>query len=372
MDEPSTIVVEKRPAPPSSKPLSTGMLFLKAFALALLLAAGLLAITALILGGVAWIKLNQFIANSGISRQELSETVKRGWSQPVVATNDRKNILLLGVDTLKTRGNSLPLTDTMMLVSMNVKTGEVHTLPLPRDLWSGEYKTKINALYTYGLERYPNEPERFPREVIEQMTGVPVHHTIVLSMEQVAEIIDLLGGIEVNIDKSFTDNEFPRTDVDVTSEKDPAKLYETVSFEQGKHVLTGERALKYIRSRHSEDEEGTDLARSQRQQQVISAVVTKLRQRAVIFNPKLMGKLYSYYNTNFAKYFSPVEGIATVKQLFPARDKIVIESHGLTIYPEVEDGLIEHPPTKNYDKQWVYIVRDQEQFPAAVKELLAL
>jgi anionic cell wall polymer biosynthesis LytR-Cps2A-Psr (LCP) family protein len=351
---------------------SAGKLFLKATLLAIVIAFGLLLLTGAVMAGVAYHKFNQFLSNAEITKDEFTQTIETGLSQQPSQENGYKNVLLLGVDTLETRGESLPLTDTMMLISLNMNTGSVTTLPLPRDLWHEEYKTKINALYTYGFERFPDNPARFPEETIESMTGIPIHHTVVLSMDQVGHVIDLLGGVEIDVKEGFTDTEFPRSDVDVTVERDPAKLYETISFSPGKQTMSGETALKFIRSRHSEGDQGTDLARSQRQQQVITAVIDRIKQKDVILNTKKMGVLYRYYLDTFANSFSPEEGLATLKTLYPLRNQVKFNSHELTVFPDDEKGAIVHPLPKLYNNQWVYIPRDEKTFTQSIQEALGM
>lgn len=351
---------------------SAGKLFLKATLLAIAIACGLLILTGVVVAGVAYYKFNQFLSSAEITKDEFSQTVETGLSQLPLQENGHKNVLLLGVDTLETRGESLPLTDTMMLISLNMNEGTIITLPLPRDLWHEEYQTKINALYTYGFERYPDNPTQFPKETLESMTGIPIHHTVVLSMDQVGHVINLLGGVEIEVKEGFTDTEFPRSDVDVTVERDPAKLYETITFSPGKQTMSGETALKFMRSRHSEGDEGTDLARSQRQQQVITAVIKRMKQKEVILNTRKMGGLYRYYLDTFATSFSPEEGIATLKAMYAVRNQLKFESRELTVFPEDEKGAITHPSPRLYNNQWVYIPRDEKTFTQSIQAALGV
>lgn len=320
---------------------------------------------------MVWWRFGTFERVSGLNKSEIYQIIREGWqSQPETNQDGIKNILVLGLDSLETRGDSPPLTDTMMLVSLNVNDGKINTLPLPRDLWNDAYKTRINALYFYGQERYPEEPERFTREVITEMTGVKFQNTLVLSFDQVSQLIDLLGGIEIDVPVGFVDEEFPRTDVDVTVERDPAILYKTITFEEGKQIMGGERALEYMRSRKSGDDEGTDVARGMRQQLVIEALLSKLRQRDVIFNFELMGKLYKFYDDNFASEIPPVELIALGRSLYEVKEKIELKSHSLAIYPDDDNGVIWHPPVWLYGGEWVYAVRDSEGFRAKVQSNL--
>ncbi len=360
-----TATTDRTPYRPSSEGPTFLGIFLKATGLALLFAFIMLLVTALAVGGYAYSQVRKFSQASQTPISELRTTVEEGLAATPTNTNGRKNVLLLGTDTLATRGDIPPLTDTMILVSIDLKSGKIYTISFPRDIWSVEYQTKINSLYSYGIEKYPDEPERFPREVIEQMTGVPIHHTVVLSMNTVAAVIDAVGGIEVDVPQGFTDPMFPRTDVDVTVERDPAKLYETITFETGPQTMNGEQVLKYVRSRHSEGDTGTDISRGQRQQQVIEALMKRVMNREVLANPEVAGTLYLFYTQTFGSVFPVTELLATGKALYPYRDSISQHSHTLSIYPEDAAGVLVNPPIPKY-KVWVYEVRDAEKFKQEV------
>lgn len=367
VETPSPIL--ETPAYP--EPLSFGKVFIKATALALLFAFIMLLVTALAVGLYLYKQVKTFATASGTTIAQLRTTAETGWNMQPVATDGRKNILLLGTDTLPNRGDVPALTDTIMLVSINLNTGQLSTLPLPRDLWSSEYKTKINALYSYGKERYPEEPERFSKEVISEMTGVPIHHTIVVTIETVSQVIDAVGGVDVEVTKGFTDTEFPRSDVDIQVERDPKKLYETITYEAGKQTMSGEVALKYMRSRHSEGETGTDIARGERQQQVVDALLKKIQSPEIMGNPQKLGELYAFYNKSFGTVFPVTEGIATAKKIYPHRDAIKHSSSTISIYPEDPTGVLVNPPINKY-KQWVYEVRNIETFKAEVQKDLGI
>ncbi|MBP7768622.1 LCP family protein [Candidatus Woesebacteria bacterium] len=346
-------------------------LFFKATGLALLFASGMLIITALAVGAVFYHKLQVFSQTSGVPIGTLRQIVEDGWKKQPVTTQGRKNVLLLGIDSLPNRGSVPELTDTMLLASLDLNSGTIYTIPLPRDLWTPEYKTKINALYAYGKDRYPGHPEQFPTEVLQQMTGVTINHTVVISIGTLSELIDLLGGIEVVVPTSFTDIQFPRSDVNIQVERDPKKLYETVAFSQGTEVMTGERALQYIRSRHSEGDTGTDIDRGLRQQQVIDGILKKAQSKELLTNPVVLGKLYAWYAHHFATAITPEEIIATGKALYPHRETITHKSTDLTVFPKDPTGTISNPPIKKYN-QWVYEVRDPAAFMAAVHTSLGM
>lgn len=345
-------------------------IFIKAILFTFLFVAALSLLSLVGLFGFAYHQFSIFATEAHTSLGEVRSVVSSGLQTPVEPNNNQVNFLILGVDSLDNRGEAPPLTDTMMLVSLHLQTGKISMLSLPRDLWSDDYQTKINALYAYGSDRYPERPELFPTEVISAMTNQPIQYSLVISMDQVAEIIDLLGGIEVEVTEGFTDSEFPRSDVNIQTERDPAVLYKTVTFETGKQILNGERALEFIRSRHSSGDQGNDIARSLRQQQVMTAVMTTLKQRKTITNPVVLGKLYAYYQQRFAQILPMTQLVAIAKVLFPVRNQIELQQNQISVYPDDPEGIIYHPPSEITQNVWVYQIRDKQLFQEKIKEQL--
>lgn len=350
---------------------SATSLLLKATLLSLVFAGIMLLITAfgtLIFG---YSRLQQFAKKAHTTPSELKQLIKTGLNTEPQQTNGYKTILILGVDSVANKPDSPELTDTMLLVSINMNTGTINTLSLPRDLWSTAYQTRINALYEYGKERYPDRPEQFSQEVISEITGVTINHTITVSLQDVAKIIDILGGITVDVTEGFTDTEFPRENVDLDSVKNAAQLYETVTFEQGPQKMDGATVLKYIRSRKSSDlSQGTDIARSQRQQQVISALLARMQHISPLKESDALAELYLFYSTVFEKQFAKTEVIATLNTLRDFASTISVTPHAISIYPEDKSGVITNPPVNKYKGQWVYEIRDLSSFQTEVQSKL--
>lgn len=343
----------------------------QAIAVSIALVVVVLVTALLITASVINTYLKSLSSSSGLTTQELialgKETVREISS--VEATN--QTWLILGVDALDNRPGHPVLTDTILIANFKPEEGGVSLLSLPRDLWDSAYQTKINALYWYGVERYPSEPERFSAEAIGAMTGLTFDKTLVISLGQLAELIDMAGGVEIEIESGFTDPRFPRDDVDITS-SDPAVLYETVEFSTGRELMSGERALKYIRSRSSGDDEGTDYARGRRQQQVMVALINRLSDTALWRQPEIVGSLFGWYWHNFSQALPPSE-IALLGLAYGNKtSEVSIVTHQLSLYPDDEEGVIEHPNPRLYQNLWVYAVRDSEAFGVEVREKLGI
>lgn len=334
-------------------------------------------ITAVILGitfFLVWGWIGTIARSAGTTTSYLYSEFKTGLTATPIHTELRKTILILGTDAVANRAGEPILTDTIMVASINLKTGAISLVSFPRDLWSEKYLTKINALYAYGDKFYPGEPEKLTAEVITELLDKPIHHTFVVSLDMLAELIDIVGGVEITVEESFTDTQFPRSDVPIDS-TDPTLLYETVTFEQGPELMTSTRALKYIRSRKSTTEDqGTDLARSQRQQQVITALFNKIISPSVITDSDKVAALLLFYQINFSEKIALSELVATARFVLTGvatnNASIELDSHTLSVYPDTATGVIEHPNPKLYQNNWVYIVRDQNAFREEIRSYL--
>ncbi len=351
--------------------LSISQLFLRATLLSLVFVAIFFLLTAIIIGIIIFLKVNNFRQNAELSWADLNNYRREFQYGELQLDNSRKNMLVLGLDAVSNRKSHPLLTDTILLSSIDPANSKIFLLSIPRDLWSEEYQTKINALYVYGEDRYPEEPERFPTEVIASQIDQEIHHTITLSLDTVAQMIDILGGVEVEIKESFIDKEFPRDNVDINN-SDPSVLYETVEFAAGKETMDSVRALKYIRSRHAQGDIGTDNSRGERQQAVIEAILAKASNLNIISNPKTMAELYLLYEQNFAKSLPSRELLPLIREIVKKRAIPDIIKISLPIFPDQEDGVIEHPPQNEYDGQWVYRIVDEESFKTKIAELLKI
>lgn len=275
---------------------------------------------------------------------------RAGWKQNPFVEKDRMTFLLLGLDEIKNQRDGSMLTDTIMLISIG-KNGKITLLSLPRDLWIDSLKTKINALYYYGEESEETTGVDLVKSVVEDISGLPIDHYFVLRMEVVQAVIDALGGIDLEVPRTFEDSQFPRDDVDPAT-PDPSLLYETVRFEKGQQHFDGLTALKYIRSRHSIDlTEGTDAARTLRQHAVVDAVVNKILSRETMMNPEVLGKLYRIYKEEVKTTIGETEIVSLAKALY--KKDLSIKPLALPVSKDEVVGIIVNPPITKY-KQWVY------------------
>lgn len=220
-------------------------------------------------------------SNNSIISQIKNLIVPSEDQQPI-EDQERINILLIGIrgtDQNKDEGGGIYLADTIMVLSLKPKTHEVAILSIPRDLWVnlGDYgDAKINAAYAYGLKNDPKEGgATLLGKSIQEVTGLPLDYYIVVDFAGFEKAIDVLGGVDITVDRTFTDYFYPTLNYE----------YQTISFSEGKQHLNGDQALKFVRSRHGNNGEGSDFARAKRQQKIIVAAKDKLFSLATILNP---------------------------------------------------------------------------------------
>jgi len=182
------------------------------------------------------------------------------------STGGVTNFLVLGIRG--EGGDSPNLSDTIIIVSYNHETKTPSIISVPRDLWVPSLKAKINTAYFYGEEASPGAGIKMAQAAILEDLGLPMNYTAVINFSLFQQAIDLVGGIDVDVNPGFVDTEFPLPGREKALPI--SSRYEIISFNQGINHFDGATALKFVRSRHAEGDEGTDFSRSRRQQQKFS------------------------------------------------------------------------------------------------------
>lgn len=237
------------------------------------------------------------------------------------------NILILGIGGAGHDGSTL--TDTIIFMSADMKEKRLGMVSVPRDLaypvTEGRYE-KINAVHVYEERSHPGEGAIRTAEKFSEFFDVPIDHVIRIDFQGFVAFIDALGGVDVEVERGFTDGQYPTYD----------DLYQTVSFKAGKQHMSGERALQFVRSRHGNNGEGSDFARSRRQQLVMVAVREKLLSLQTLSNPGKLANLYKTV-TNHIQSDLTAWDLIKLAPLAEDFDPSRIEKHTLTNGP---DGLL--------------------------------
>ncbi len=180
--------------------------------------------------------------------------------------DERLNVLLVGVDTAK--GRTATLTDTMMVASVDRRLGSLSLVSVPRDLVNvplGDgriFAPKLNSLYGYASHHgseFPSGPMRTLEGAIGDLLGIQIHYYATLDFTGFADMVDAVGGVEVNVKRGFEDPTYDGIGLDERG----------WSITAGRHLLDGANALAYARSRKALGE--SDFTRQERQQQILVA-----------------------------------------------------------------------------------------------------
>jgi LCP family protein required for cell wall assembly len=157
------------------------------------------------------------------------------------------NIVLLGSD--KRPKSGAWRTDSMIIVSVDAQNSAVRLLSLPRDLWvfiPGHGYDRINTADLWGeLAQTGGGPERV-KQTIYYNLGIPIHYYVRVDFKGFMKIIDVVGGIDVDVDCPLPD----------------------IQLEAGIQHMNGQQALRYSRSRYSTN----DFDRGRRQRKVLTAL----------------------------------------------------------------------------------------------------
>ena len=222
-------------------------------------------------------------------------------------TKGRYNILLLGGDSGSNRLGLRP--DSISVISISAETGVAVNIGLPRNLTHIQFKegTPIRSAYPYGFNNncggecflnavykatmdnyrdlYPGMAKKnttagieATKSAVEWVTGLKIHAYVLINMKSFVELVDALGGIEVNVKKALpiggqqdcwpADNEHESICPDAMG-----------WIEKGKQHMDGRTALWYARSRHNTN----DYDRMKRQREVEKIVLKKIDLQTLLF-----------------------------------------------------------------------------------------
>ena len=289
------------------------------------------------------------------------------------------NVLLLGVGGGTHEGPDL--TDTIIFATLDPKTKNTTLVTIPRDLWIPDLNAKINTAYTFGEEKQKGGGLVLAKSTVSKVLGQQVDYAVKIDFSGFTKAVDLMGGLDINVDNTFDDYVYPiegkeddpcsHTDeeiVDLTAQIATGSAtdidafpcrYEHLHFDKGSQHMDGVTALKYVRSRHAEGIEGSDFARSKRQEKVISAFKDKLLSAGTLLNPvkisNLVGVLQGSIETDIKENeYADFVKLAQKMQ----HGKINSISIDLGNTEEEQYGLLENPPTgPEFNNAWVLTPR---------------
>lgn len=268
----------------------------------------------------------------------------------IKSVDKRVNLLIMGKAGEGHAGADL--TDTMIFTSVSLVRPKIVLISVPRDIWIPAIRAKINSAYYWGNQKESDGGLTLAKSTVEEIVGEPVHYGLVLDFNGFVKIIDVLGGINVMVERAFVDEMYPIAgrENDQCSGSDPEFKcrYETLKFESGSQKMDGETTLKFVRSRNAQGDEGTDIAREARQTKVIAALRQKVFSAGVLLSPSKLFGIWRVIKESTLTDIEPSEAAILIRRVINARNNV--ESY---VLPE---EFLENPPiSARYDNQYVFI-----------------
>ena len=216
-----------------------------------------------------------------------------------------RNIALLGVDTRDMNSLDGSRSDAIIIVSINEQTKDVNLISVYRDSYmdvQGHGLTKVTHAYAYG------GPE-LALNTLNRNLDLDISEFVTVNFEIVADVVDLVGGIDIDIDKSELSqmNKY----IEDTSKNVGRKANKITSA--GKQHLDGIQAVTYARIRKTA---GGDYKRTERMRTVLTEVFEKAKKMDAGKLNELANKVLPQVQTNI--------GLSEVISLIPTISSINI------------------------------------------------
>ena len=227
----------------------------------------------------------------GVTRQPNQQIASpKGWDG-----KERVNILVMGIDQREGENELGYRTDTMIVVTVDPLTKQAGMLSVPRDTWvniPGFETNRINVANDLGDRyKFPGGGSALAKKTVENFLGITIHFTARVNFTAFENIVDRIGGVEVDVAEDIYDDKYPTSNYGE----------EVFQLSKGKQLLDGATALKFARTRHNL--KNGDFDRARHQQQVILAVREKLKSPTVLASlltqaPMLLEELSSSVKTD--------------------------------------------------------------------------
>ena len=221
------------------------------------------------------------------------------------------NIMMVGQDARE--GENVQRSDTMILVTFNLKTRTITLTSLMRDQYvkiPGYGSTKLNHAYQYGGMSLMNE-------TLYNHYGIEIDGNFEVDFTGFEKIIDLLGGVEIDLTKK---------EVEYLKEKG----FKNVKV--GKNVLEGESALWYARLRSIDN----DYARAKRQQNVMMSLFESYKELSYPQMLSLLHEILPLLRTNMT--MSEITNYAV--QLYPMFSGAEVETMRIPVDGTFKGGFV--------------------------------
>jgi LCP family protein required for cell wall assembly len=199
----------------------------------------------------------------------------------LVNGGEPENILILGSDKRAGVQEDSGRSDTTMLLRLDPDRNAIAVMSIPRDLKTeipGYGTGKFNEAYAYG-------GPKLTLQTVKQLTGLPINHVVNVDFLGFVRAVDAIGCVYVDVDRRYFHS---------NAGLPPAEQYSEINVEPGYQLLCGKKSLQYVRYRHTD----TDLVRSSRQQDFISAARQQISIQDLVLDQSGLIDIFTKYTTS--------------------------------------------------------------------------
>jgi polyisoprenyl-teichoic acid--peptidoglycan teichoic acid transferase len=206
-------------------------------------------------------KLNRFLADAG--------------------DGGAQTFLIIGSDKRANEAEDPGRSDTTMLVRIDPDKGLISMMSIPRDLKveiPGYGTGKFNEAFSYG-------GTKLTLQTVKELTGLPINHVVNVDFLGFAQGVYAIGCVYTDVDRRYY-----HSNVGVA----PSEQYAEINVQPGYQLLCGKKALDYVRYRHTD----TDIVRSARQQDFLSAAKQRISVQDIVFDQGDLIEAFTDYTTS--------------------------------------------------------------------------
>jgi len=192
-----------------------------------------------------------------------------------------ENILIIGSDKRANLKEDPGRSDTTILLRLDPEKETIAVMSIPRDLEveiPGVGIEKFNAAYTYG------GPE-LTLQVVKELTGLKIQHEVNVDFLGFVRAVDAINCVYTDVDRRYYHS---------NAGLPPSLQYSEINIQPGYQLLCGKKALEYVRYRHTD----TDIVRSSRQQDFISAARAQVSLQDLVFDQRGLIDIFTEYTSS--------------------------------------------------------------------------
>jgi LCP family protein required for cell wall assembly len=219
-----------------------------------------------------------------------------------------QTFLVIGSDKRANEAEDPGRSDTTMLIRLDPDHGLISMMSIPRDLKveiPGYGTGKFNEAYSYG-------GTKLTLQTVKELTGLPINHVVNVDFLGFAQGVYAIGCVYTDVDRRYYHSNEGLA---------PSEQYAEINVEPGYQLMCGKKALAYVRYRHTD----TDIVRSARQQEFLSAARSRISVNDLLFDQGHLIEAFTDYTTSDISEAGTL--VEVLKLLAASRNSTINEVH---------------------------------------------